>query len=178
MKRLVFAALALVMGASGVARADSVIVLNSEEASYSVLSRSARVETARMPLGREPHHLVATPDGKEVLIASTVTNELVVLDARTGERRRVVRDIVDPYQLGFSPDGKWFVTAAYRLDHVDIYRADGLKLAGRIFIDGLPSHMAFDNDSKTVFVSLQQSGRVVAFDLQTQMIKWNALVGK
>ena len=42
------------------------------------------------------------------------------------------------------------------------------KLAGRIFIDGLPSHMAFDTDSKTVFVTLQQSGRVVAFDLATQ----------
>src|SRR5215475_3821808 len=178
MKRLVFAALALVMGASGVARADSVIVLNSEEASYSVLSRSARIETARIPLGREPHHLVMTPDGKEVLIASTVTNELVVLDSKTGERRRVVRDIVDPYQLGFSPDGKWFVTAAYRLDHVDIYRADGFRLLSRIFIEGMPSHLEFDKDSRTVFVTLQQSGRVVAFDLQTQMIKWNIEIGK
>jgi len=178
MKRLVFAALALVVGASGVARADSVIVLNSEEASYSVLSRSARIETARIPLGREPHHLVMTPDGKEVLIASTVTNELVVVDSKTGERRLVVRDIVDPYQLGFSPDGKWFVTAAYRLYHVDIYRADGFKLLSRIFIEGLPSHLEFDKDSKTVFVTLQQSGRVVAFDLQTQMIKWNVFVGK
>ena len=83
------------------------------------------------------------------------------------------------YQLGFSPDGKWFVTAAYRLDHVDIYRYDGnFKLAGRIFIDGMPSHLAFDNDSKTVFVTLQQSAKVVAFDLQTQLIKWNAEVGK
>jgi len=178
MKRLAFAALALVLGAGGAARADSVIVLNSEEASYSVLSRSARVEMARIPLGREPHHLAMTPDGKEVLIASTVTNELVVLDSKTGERRRVVRDIVDPYQLGFSPDGKWFVTAAYRLDHVDIYRADGFKLLSRIFLDGLPSHLDFDKESKTVFVTLQQSGRVVALDLQTQMIKWNVEVGK
>jgi len=178
MKRLAFAALALVVGASAVASADSVIVLNSEEASYSVLSRSLRAETARFPLGREPHHLIATPDGKEVMIASTVTNELVVLDAKTGERRRVVRDIVDPYQLGFSPDGKWFATASYRLDHVDIYRADCFKLANRIFIEGMPSHLDFDRDSKTVFVSLQQSGRVVALDLQTQAIKWSVEIGK
>lgn len=178
MNKLAMVALALGMSAGAVARADSVIVLNSEEASYSVLSRSSRTEIQRAPLGREPHHLIATPDGKEVLLASTVTNELVVLDAKTGERRRVVRDIIDPYQLGYSPDGKWFVTAAYRLDHVDIYRADGFKLASRIFIDGMPSHLAFDNDSKTVFVTLQQSGRVVALDLQTQMIKWNVEVGK
>ena len=42
MRKMVIAALALGMGASGAARADSVIVLNSEEASYSVLSRGAR----------------------------------------------------------------------------------------------------------------------------------------
>src|SRR5580765_4430045 len=142
MKKSVFLALALGLGASAVARADQVIVLNSEEASYSILSRGMRSEVQRIPLGREPHHLIQTPDGKEILLASTVTNELVVLDSRTGERKRVVRDIIDPYQLGFSPDGKWFVTAAYRLDHVDIYRYDGtnFKLASRVFIDGLPSH--------------------------------------
>jgi DNA-binding beta-propeller fold protein YncE len=179
MRFAVIAALALGLGASAVARADQVIVLNSEEASYSIVSRGMRAETMRLPLGREPHHLVQTPDGKEVLIASTVTNELVVLDSKTGERKRVVRNIVDPYQLGFSPDGKWFVTAAYRLDHVDIYRYDGdFKLAGRAFIDGLPSHLAFDSESKTVFVTLQQSARVVAFDLSTQLIKWNVEVGK
>src|SRR5260221_12220412 len=119
-----------------------------------------------------------TPDAKEVVIASTVTSELGALDSKTGERRRGVRDIVDPYQLGFSPDGKWFVSTAYRLDHVDIYRADGFKLLGRTFIDGMPSHLEFDKDSKTVFVTLQQSARVVAFDLQTQMIKWKVEVGK
>lgn len=160
------------------ARADTVVVLNSEDASYSLLSRSRRVETKRLPVGREPHHLVLSPDGKEVVISSTVTNELVMLDAQTGERRGVVRNIVDPYHLGFSPDGKWFVTAAYRLDHVDIYRADGFKLASRIFVDGLPSHLAFDIQSSTVFVTLQQSGQLAAFDLATQTIKWKVAVGK
>lgn len=178
MKTMAFAAVALALSISGAARADAVLVLNSEEASFSILTRSGRTELARLPVGREPHHLLVTPDGKEVLVGSTVTNELLVLDAKTGERRRVVRDIIDPYHLGFSPNGKWFVTAAYRLDHVDIYRADDFKLAGRIFIDGLPSHMAFDAESKTVFVTLQQTGRVVAFDLQTQAIKWNTKVGE
>jgi len=178
MNKLAMAAFALALAASSGARADSVLVLNSEDASYSILSRSQRAEMQRLPVGREPHHLMLTPDGKEVLIGSTATNELLVLDAKTGERRGVQRNIIDPYQLGFSPDGKWFVTVAYRLDHVDIYRADGFKLAGRIFLDGLPSHMAFDPDSKTVFVSLQQTGRLAAFDLATQALKWNVEVGK
>ncbi|TAJ89860.1 hypothetical protein [Reyranella sp.] len=178
MNRLSFAAIALSLAvAGGAARADSVLILNSDEASYSVLSRSTRTEIARHPVGREPHHLIVTPDGKEVLIGSTATNELLGLDIKTGERKRIVKDIIDPYHLGFSPDGKWFVTAAYRLDHVDIFHADGFRLAGRIFIDGLPSHLAFDAESKTVFVTLQQSGRLAAFDLETQSLKWNMPVG-
>ena len=94
-----------------------------EETSYSIIDRATRSEMGRLPLGREPHHIAVTPDGKEVLLASTVTNDLVGARHKTGEQRRIVRDIVDPYQLGFSPDGKWFVTVANRLDHIDIYRA-------------------------------------------------------
>jgi DNA-binding beta-propeller fold protein YncE len=178
MNRLAIAALALGFGVGGGAHADTVLVLNSDEASYSLLSRSARSEIVRLPVGREPHHIAVTPDGKEVLIGSTWTNELLALDTTTGEKKRVIRDIVDPYQLGFSADGKWFVTTAYRLDHVDIFRGDDFGLVGRIFIDGMPSHIAFDSDSKTVFVTLQQTGRVAAIDLETQMVKWNAEVGK
>ncbi len=178
MNRFVIVALALCMGASTAVRAESVVILNSEDASYSIVDRATRQEVTRLPLGREPHHLVVTPDGKEVLLASTVTNDLVALDTTNGTQRRVVRDVVDPYQLGYSPDGKWFVTAAYRLDHIDIYRADGFKLASRIFMDGLPSHLTFDVESRTVFVTLQQSNRVVAFDLPTQAIKWVAEIGK
>src|SRR5688572_1317373 len=70
MRKAIIAALALSVGATAVARADQVIVLNSEEASYSVLSRGMRSEIQRVPLGREPHHLVPSPDGKEVVIAS------------------------------------------------------------------------------------------------------------
>ncbi|MBY0317842.1 MAG: hypothetical protein K2X72_03865 [Reyranella sp.] len=167
----------MLLAVVGTAKADAVLILNSEEASYSILSRATRTELARLPVGREPHHLMPTPDGKEVLIGSTATNELLALDSNTGDRRRVIANIIDPYQLGFSRDGKWFVTVAYRLDHVDIFHADGFKLAGRIFIDGLPSHMAFDAESKTVYVSLQQSGRLAAFDLATQTLKWNVPVG-
>src|ERR1044072_3329644 len=155
MKRLAIAATTL-LAVIGSARADSVLVLNSEEASYSILSRTTRMELQRLPVGREPHHLIPTPDGKEVLIGSTATNELLSLDAKTGERRRVLSNIIDPYQLGFSGDGKWFVTVAYRLDHVDIFHAEGFKLAGRLFIDGLPPR---DPDAEVERSRRQYAGR-------------------
>lgn len=178
MNRFALGALVLGVGFSLAAHAESVLVLNSEDTSYSIVDRATRTELNRLPLGREPHHIAVTPDGNEVLLASTVTNDLVALDTKTGEQRRVVRDIVDAYQLGFSPDGKWFVTVANRLDHIDIYRAADFKMVKRIFVDSVPSHLTFDNELKTVFVSLQKSNRVVAYDLATQVLKWNVEVGK
>ena len=52
--------------AAGAARADTIVILNSEDASYSLVSRSQRAEITRLPVGREPHHLIASPDGKEI----------------------------------------------------------------------------------------------------------------
>jgi DNA-binding beta-propeller fold protein YncE len=178
MNRFAIGALVVGLGWSLAAQAESVLVLNSEDTSYSIIDRATRTELGRAPLGREPHHVAVTPDGKEVLLASTVTNDLVALDIKTGEQRRIVHDIVDPYQLAYSPDGKWFVTVANRLDHIDVYRAADFKLVSRFFVESVPSHLTFDSDSKTVFVSLQKSDRVVAYDLSTQLPKWNVEVGK
>ncbi len=176
-RKWLWATIASLIGAAAPAFADGVLVLNSDDVNYSVVSRSKRMEVAKLPMGREPHHLIRSADGSGVFLASTLTNELLELDAATGERRRVIPDIVDPYQLGFSPDGKWFVTAAYRLDHVDIYSASDFKLVKRIFIESLPSHLAFDKESKTVFVTIQQTGRLIAIDLETQTMKWNVGIG-
>jgi hypothetical protein len=68
--------------------------------------------------------------------------------------QRTVRGILDPYQLRFSPDMKWFVTAANRLNHVDIYRWDGkdMVLARRISTGKTPSHLWIDSKSTTVYV--------------------------
>src|SRR5262249_51966071 len=96
--------LAAILTAPTPANAQRVVVLNSDEASLSVVDRQTMKEVDRRPTGREPHHLILTPDGKELVIGSTSTNELTFLDPVTGELRRRLRNILDPYQLGFSPD--------------------------------------------------------------------------
>src|SRR5262245_39383593 len=97
--------LAAILTAPALANPQLAIVLNSDEASLSVVDRQTMKEVDRRPTGREPHHLILTPDGKELVIGSTTTNELTFLDPVTGETRRRLRNILDPYQLGFSPDG-------------------------------------------------------------------------
>ena len=91
----------------------------------------------------------------------------------------VVRGTIDPYQLRFSPDMKWFVTVANRLNHIDIYRWDGsdMHLVKRIATGKTPSHMWIDSKSTTVYASMQDSNELVAIDLPTQTIKWRTKTG-
>jgi len=63
------------------------------------------------PTGKEPHHLYLAPDEKSLIIANALSDSLPFVDPRTAEVQRTVRGILDPYQLRFSPDMQWFVTA-------------------------------------------------------------------
>ncbi len=176
---LLFSTLPLLL-AGAVAQANVVVVLNSRDASVSLLDQVSYKEVGTIAVGKEPHHLMATPDNKSLIIGSAMGNELVFLDPKTGQIQNRVKGIVDPYQIGFSPDQKWFVANALRMDHVDIYGYDGkeFKLAKRLPLSKLPSHMAFSADSKTVFITQQGSDQISAIDLATQTVKWTMPVGK
>jgi YVTN family beta-propeller protein len=177
-RRVLAVALLAMPGLAAPAAADPIVVLNSDESSFSIVSVTRMEEISRVPVGREPHHLMLTPDRSELVIASTVTNELLFLDSKTLQERRRVRGILDPYQIAYSPDGQWFVTAALRMNHVDIYRAKDYGLVKRIEVTSLPSHIMVDRNSKIAFVSLQGSDKLMAIDLATQTVLWAVEVGE
>lgn len=156
-----------------------IFVLNSLDASVSVIDPTDWTEKQRIATGKEPHHIYMTPDEKSVIVANSAGDSLTFLNPRTAEVQRVVYGIIDPYQLQFSRDMKWFVTAANRLNHVDIYRWDGkdLKLAKRIASGKTPSHIWIDNTSTIAYVTMQDSDELIAIDLPTQTIRWRVATG-
>ena len=172
-------ALAPSSAAAATAPRAPIFVLNSLDASVSVVDPVTWKETRRIPTGKEPHHLYMTPDEKSVIVANALSDSLTFIDPRSAEVQRTLRGILDPYHLRFSPDMKWFVTAANRLNHVDIYRWDGkeLQLARRIATARTPSHLWIDSKSTTVYSTMQDSDELVAIDLATQTIKWRARTG-
>jgi YVTN family beta-propeller protein len=160
-------------------------VLNSLDATISVIDPVSFTELRRLPTGKEPHHLYLSPDEKSLLVANAVGDSITLVDPRTGLIQKVMPDIVDPYQLRFSPDMKWFVTAANRLNHIDIYRVDRpaaggfeITLAKRVPAGKTPSHVFIDTKSTVVYGSLQDSDQLIAIDLATQVPRWTIPCGK
>lgn len=170
----------LIAGMVTPAAADVAVVLNSNDDDVSILDMRSYQELRRIPIGKGPHHLIPTPDDRYIVVGNTGSNDIVFLDPATGEVVRRIPRIPDPYHLGFSPDAQWLVINANRLDRVDLYRyRDGtIELAKSLSLPRTPSHMAFSADSRTVFVSLQESDQVVAIDLATQSVRWLVATGR
>jgi len=163
---------------------NPIFVLNSLDANISVIDPVTYTERKRIATGKEPHHLYLTPDEKSLLVANALSNSLTFIDPVTAEIQRVLPNITDPYQLRFSADMKWFVTAANRLDHVDLYHwlpqqtEQPLKLIKRIPAPKTPSHLYLDSQSTVVYASLQDSDELMAIDLATQTPRWKIKCGK
>ncbi len=162
------------------AAAQVVVVLNSRDASVSLIDQKTFAEVCRIDVGKEPHHLYPKPDGKSLIVANAMSNDLHFLDPVTGQLQKRVLDVDDPYQIGFSPDNKWFVAVGLRLDRVDLYRYDGkdLAIAKRLPLAKAPSHVWFSADSRWAFVTLQESDEIAAIDLAAQAVAWKMKVGR
>jgi len=159
------------------AAADLVYVLNSGDSSISIVDAITRQELRRIPALREVHHLVLSPDGRDLLIGDSGGNEILFVDPATGDIRRRER-ISNPYHLDFSPDGRFLVICSLRRNQVDIYDARSMALLARLRMPDKPSHMAFRPDAKVVYVTLQGSGTVAAISLETFQALWEVPVGR
>jgi len=180
LSRLAAALLASAACAAAHVHAQVAVVLNSRDASVSLIDQQTFSEVGRVDVGKEPHHLYPKPDGKSLIVANAISNDLHFLDPVTGQMQRRVRNIDDPYQIGFSPDNRWFVAVGLRLDRVDLYRYDGkeVTIAKRLPLPKAPSHVWFSADSGFAFVTLQESDEVAAIDLNRQEVAWKMKVGR
>ncbi len=166
----------LVVGGRLAAASGIAFVVNSGGASVSLVDMSTEKELRRIPMLREPHHLVLSPDGKSLLVGDTAGNEMVFLDPATAAVQKHMA-VADPYQLGFSPNGRFLVVNGLARNQVDIYDAASMSLLKRFPIASMPSHLAYAPDSGRVFVSLQGTDSLVAIDLQKMAILWTEKVG-
>src|SRR5260370_17237279 len=117
-------------------------MLNSDDDSLSVIDTPTYKEISRIHIGRAPHHLITTPDGKSLILAMAGGDELVFIDLASGMlKQRLAAS--DPYQIGFSPDGKWFVASSLGPDRIHIYDGQDYRLVQHLPSPTMPSHYGF-----------------------------------
>jgi DNA-binding beta-propeller fold protein YncE len=152
------------------------MVMNSGEASISVIDMTTHQVVQTLPTLREPSHWALAPDRSKLYIADASGNALFMVDPLTasplGHRR-----IADPYQLGYTPDQKYLMVNALRINHVDVYDAQSFALVKRFSPGSMPSHLDFSPDSQWSFNTCQGSNTLTSFDLGNMTTRWTVKLG-
>jgi DNA-binding beta-propeller fold protein YncE len=152
------------------------MVMNSGGASISVIDMNTRQVIATEPALREPSHWALTPDRSTLYVCDASGNAFFAFDPITGTPKGQ-RRIADPYQLAYSPDAKYLVVNALRLNHVDVYDAATLTLVKRFKAGEMPSHLDYSPDSRWCFSSQQKTDALFSFDMATLTPRWTVPIG-
>src|SRR5205085_64294 len=104
-----------------------VYVPNSESNSVDVIDPATFKTIEHFPVGRQPQHVVPSYDLKTLYATNDLGNTLTPIDAATGKPGAPM-PVEDPYNMYFTPDGRFAVVVAERLQRLDFRDAHTMAL--------------------------------------------------
>jgi YVTN family beta-propeller protein len=141
-----------------------IYVPNTLSDTVSVIDPATYKVIDTIEVGHEPQHVVPSWDLKTLWVNNDLGNSLTPIDPATGTAGDPV-DVHDPYNLYFTPDGKYAVVMASN-DHALVFRdAHTMKL-----VKSVPSqcagvnHADFSPDGRYFIVSCEFSGDLLKVD--------------
>jgi YVTN family beta-propeller protein len=129
------------------------------------------------PVGALPQHVVPSYDLTTLYVNNNQGNSLTPIDPRTGRPGPPI-PVDDPYNLYFSPDGKYALVMAEREQRIDVRDPGTWRLITSISVPhaGI-NHADFSADGTTMIASCEFSGWVVRIDLASLAVTGELEVG-
>jgi DNA-binding beta-propeller fold protein YncE len=126
---------------------------------------------AKYPAGREIQHVVPAYDMRTLYATDDYGNQLLAFDPRTGQPGRKI-PVDDPYNLYFTPDGRYAISVAERLKGLVWYDPVTWQLRDRTPIPACAgiNHADFALDGRTAVFSCEFAGRVAVVDVATHQL--------
>jgi len=78
-------------------------------------------------VGRQPQHVVPSYDLKMLWVLNDLGDSLTRIDPATGQKGETVK-VQDPYNMYYTPDGKYAIVVAERLRKLDFRNPQTMKL--------------------------------------------------
>ncbi|MGH9226465.1 MAG: YncE family protein, partial [Acidimicrobiales bacterium] len=141
-----------------------VYVPNSDAHTLTVIDPETFKVLATYSTSWVPHHVTPSWDMTKLYVNNTSGNQLTVIDPATAKPVQTI-NVVDPYNLYFTPDGSKAIVVAERLQRLDYRDPKTWALIKSVPIPGSGvDHMDFSADGRYLLASTEFSGHVVKVD--------------
>jgi YVTN family beta-propeller protein len=147
-----------------------VYVPNSESGTVDVIDPRTYTVVRHFSVGLLPQHVVPSYDLKTLYVTNDAGNSLTVIDPRTGKPGRTI-PVADPYNMYFTPDGRYAIVVAERLHRLDFRDAHSFVLHRSLSVPcaGV-DHMDFSADGSYLIASCEFSGQLVKVDVARERV--------
>jgi DNA-binding beta-propeller fold protein YncE len=117
-------------------------------------------------VGRRPQHVVPSWDLKTLWVNDNDGDTLTPIDPATG-KEGVPIAVEDPYNLYFTPDGRYAIVVAEKLERLEFRDATTMQPIASVKVDckGL-NHLEFTVDDRYAIATCEFSARLVKIDLE------------
>jgi DNA-binding beta-propeller fold protein YncE len=124
---------------------------------------------SRFPVGRLPQHVVPSYDLKTLWVTNDLGNSLTPIDPATGKPGAPV-PVEDPYNMYFTPDGRYAIVVAERLRRLDFRDAHTMRLVHSLAAPDCKGvdHLDFSAAGDYLVASCEFGGALIKVDLRTQ----------
>ena len=152
------------------ATAATLYITNTKSESASIIDTDTFEVVGTVHLGQgKPNRIVFHPDGKTAWVVYDKSHDLGVIDAESKKLVRRVKIGGNPYNLAFTPDGRYLLVLDWSSDtsndEVIFYDLKEQKIDGRVEVSTWPAHAIFSRDGKLLYVSGETAGDVTVIDV-------------
>jgi DNA-binding beta-propeller fold protein YncE len=121
-------------------------------------------------VGGLPQHVVPAWDLRRLYVTNDTGNSLTPIDPRTGRPGARI-PVEDPYNMYFSPDGRYAIVVAERLNRLDFRDPHTFVLRHSLAVPcrGV-DHMDFSADQKILVASCEFSGQLLVISVRRQRL--------
>jgi YVTN family beta-propeller protein len=157
---------------SGAARLAKplVYVPNSESDTVDVIDPRTYRVVDHFAVGGLPQHVVPAWDLRTLYVTNDTGNSLTPIDPVTGKPGASI-PVDDPYNMYFTPDGRYAIVVAERLHRLDFRDAHTFELHRSLAVPcaGV-DHMDFTADGRFFLASCEFSNQLVVVDVRSERV--------
>ena len=147
-----------------------VYVPNSQSGTVDVIDPHTFKVVEHFAVGLLPQHVVPAYDLRTLYVTNDIGNSLTAINPRTGRPGRTI-PVDDPYNMYFTPDGRYAIVVAERLARLDFRDAHTFRLHHSLPVPcrGI-DHIDFSADGSYLIASCEFSSQLVKVDIASERV--------